>query len=129
MEELSYSACCYIENNDGDYTIKCDMQTEDKDIHSEYQGKNIVEGLNSLLDDLSAKMAAEPEPEPENVTDPEDEVKRLSGVVERLYQEKIQLQNEIIDLKKANQIQNQRQQDADRYEQAINNFLDFLVLK
>ena len=129
MEELSYSASCYIENNDGDYTMKCDMQTEDKDIHSEYQGKNFVEGLNTLLDDLTAKMTAEPEPEPAKVTDPEDEVKHLSGIVERLYQEKIQLQNEIINLKKADQIQNQRQQDADRYEQAINNFLDFLVLK
>ena len=40
----SYSASCYIENNDGEYHIKCDMGTDKGDFHSQYDGKDFVFG-------------------------------------------------------------------------------------
>ena len=55
----SYSASCYIENNDGQYHMECDMQTDDREVYSEYDGDDFIVGLNTLMTDLQKQMLAE----------------------------------------------------------------------
>lgn len=98
----SYSASCYIENNDGQYHMECDMQADDKNVYSEYDGKDFAEGLNTLLDDIWAQMIAEPEPEPKEEPKElslEDQVAYLTDMVNRLRDEKAELVNELNNLK------------------------------
>lgn len=91
----SYSASCYVENNDGQYDIECNMEINDKEVCSEYHGKNFMDGLNFILDDIQAKMV-EPEPEPPSL---EDQIAELTDLVNRLKDDKAKLLNELNALK------------------------------
>ena len=93
----SYSASCYIENNDGQYHMECDMQTNDKDAYAEYDGDDFVTGLNTLMDELTKKMFEEPEQEKEPET-LEEKVIRLEELVDELLQENHELNETINNL-------------------------------
>ena len=93
----SYSASCYIENNDGQYHMECDMQTDDREVYSEYDGDDFIVGLNTLMTDLQKQMLAEPEPEPKEMS-LEEQVKYLQGLVDDLQKEKTDLINQVNNL-------------------------------
>ena len=93
----SYSASCYIENNDGQYHMECDMQTDDREVYSEYDGDDFIVGLNTLMTDLQKQMLAESEPEPKEMS-LEEQVKYLQGLVDDLQKEKTDLINQVNNL-------------------------------
>lgn len=93
----SYSASCYVENNNGQYNIECNMEINDKEVCSEYHGESFMDGLNFILDDIQAKMIEpKPEPEPPSL---EDQVAYLTDLVNRLKDDKVKLLNEVNALK------------------------------
>ena len=110
----SYSASCYIENNDGQYHMECDMQTDDREVYSEYDGDDFIVGLNTLMTDLQKQMLTEPEPEPKEMS-LEEQVKYLQGLVDDLQKEKTYLINQVNNLTSYN----------NSYVKKIGNFLKF----
>lgn len=88
----SYSASCYIENDNGQYHMECEMISDDKEIYADYDGDDFVNGLNEMMSSLTEQMFAEPEPksEPETL---EEKVIRLENLVEQLQKENKELRN------------------------------------
>ena len=97
MTTDSYVASCYIENIDGQYHMECDMQTDDREVYSEYDGDDFIVGLNTLMTDLQKQMLAESEPEPKEMS-LEEQVKYLQGLVDDLQKEKTDLINQVNNL-------------------------------
>jgi hypothetical protein len=81
----SYSACCYIENNGGQYHMECEMTYDDKEAYADYDGESFVDGLNEIMDDITAQMSEEPEPEPEETS--EEKIARLEKIIAELKAE------------------------------------------
>ncbi len=92
MVKDSYSTYCYIENKDGQYHIECDMNYGDKKIYSDYNGDNFIDGLNSIIDDITAQVS-----EPEE--SPEDKIARLENSIAKLQAENNYLNEYIKNLK------------------------------
>ena len=94
----SYNASCYIDNEDGQYHIECEVNSNGKNIYSYYDGSSFVDGLNQIMNDVSTQMLKEPdtEPEPETL---EEKVVRLEELVKQLQNEKVELNNTINNLK------------------------------
>lgn len=88
----SYSASCYIENDNGQYHMECEMISDDKEIYADYDGDDFVNGLNEMMSSLTEQMFTEPEPksEPETL---EEKVTRLENLVEQLQKENKELRN------------------------------------
>lgn len=82
----SYSASCYIESKDGKYHMECEMNYGDKEIYSDYDGNSFIDGLNTIMDDMTIQMF-EPEPEPQPEESLEDKVARLEDLVVQLQAE------------------------------------------
>ena len=89
----SYSASCYVKNENGKYQMACDMTSNNKQFSSSYDGEDFIDGLNKIMEDLNEQMLAEStksdqEPEQETL---EDKVARLEGLVEQLQKENARL--------------------------------------
>ena len=80
----SYVASCYIENIDGQYHMECEMATGDKKIYVDYDGKSFVDGLNKMMNDLTAKIIEKPQPKPQT---PEEKIDSLEKLVKQLQDE------------------------------------------
>lgn len=91
----SYSASCYIENNDGTYHMECDMSVGEKNFYSKYEGENFVDGINIMMDSLTKQLYEKPEPELMSL---EDRVKYLEELVTTLKDEKADLINKVNEL-------------------------------
>lgn len=108
----SYGVSCYIEHDDnGQYHMECDMQTNDREVYSEYNGNDFVSGLNSIMDDIQAQMLAKPEPELKEKS-LEEQVEYLEKLVNDLRDEKAELTNKINQLTINNQ-KNKKKADED----------------
>lgn len=92
----SYNASCYIDNEDGQYHIECEVNSNGKNICSCYDGNSFVDGLNQIMNDVSVQMLKEPDPKPETL---EEKVARLEELVKQLQNEKAELNNTINFLK------------------------------
>lgn len=124
----SFSASCYVENNEGQYHIECDMQTDDYSAYSEYNGDNFVTGLNNIMDDLQKQIMSKPKPEPKEMT-LEEKVVYLQNLVNSLREDKANLINEINKLnkvpeKKKDTVPNQKVEDVDK---ELSNILNSLI--
>lgn len=80
----SYSASCYVENNNGQYHMECDMISGDKEVYADYDGKSFVDGLNKIMNDLTAKIIEKPQPKPQT---PEEKIDSLEKLVKQLQDE------------------------------------------
>jgi len=113
----SYVASCYIENNDGQYHMDCDMQINDKSVYAEYSGTNFVEGINSLMDDLTKQMSAKSEPQ----MTPEEKIESLQKQIEELNKENGKLKDKINNLSKKSNV---KLNDAVLTSDYLNNLID-----
>lgn len=88
----SYNASCYVESNDGQYHMECEMSYDGKEIYSDYDGNNFIDGLNAIMDDMTAQMFKSEE-------SLEDKVVRLEDLIAKLQAENNYLNEYIKNLK------------------------------
>ena len=120
----SYNAFCYLENDDGEYHIECDMQADDCFAYADYTGDNFVDGINSVMNQLTAQMTAEPELEDEyedeeNELTDEERLSYLEGVIDKLHDQISELRDQNAELKnalntKVEEVNNKKLCDCDK---------------
>lgn len=116
----SYIASCYIENNDGQYHMDCDMQINDKSAYAEYNGTNFVDGINFLMNDLTKQMSTKSKSQ----MTPEEKIEFLQKQVETLNEENKSLKDTINNLsKKSNIKSNNIKPTSDYIDDLINEWL------
>ena len=120
----SYSASCCIENKDGQYCMECKMNYGDKEIYSSYEGKNFLDGVNFIMDDINAQML-KPEPEPQPEESLEDKVVRLENLVSQLQAKNDDLNDYIDTLESiSKKDSNKKQKIDDNIKQFLDEFMD-----
>ena len=117
----SYSVSCFIDNDEGQYHVECEMAYDDKKIHSSYDGDDIVNGLNDIAEDVAAQMFKAEEPKEES---PEEKIIRLENLVAKLQEENNGLNSTIDSLTKKNkECANNLNNAVDYFNNFVNNFM------
>lgn len=122
----SYNASCYVENNDGQYHMECEINYDGKEIYSDYDGNNFVNGLNTIMDDLEAQIALIPEQEEEEEKSLEEQIICLTEKINQLQDEKKSLNEEIKKLKSNQQKQRKEEPIFNSNIFRVDTFNDFI---
>lgn len=120
----SYNASCFVENDGGKYHIECVIASKDKEVCSDYDGDNFIDGINEIIADVTEQFFKEPEQKQEDTGKEElleNKVIQLENLVAKLQAENKKLMDIInsFSIKKAND-----KKEDDKADKAIKNFND-----
>jgi ribosome-associated translation inhibitor RaiA len=115
----SFSASCYVKNDNGKYHVECDMKTNDGDVFSACDGDNFVTCLNTLMDDIQGQLEEKAKPKKMTL---EEQVVYLTNLVNDLKDDKAALVNEINALKANKEEKNENK--SYKIDQAVVNLSD-----
>ena len=80
----SYSANCYIHNDNGKYRMECKMTIGDQNLYANYTGDNFQDGVDGMITSLIEQSLNSQPPVEEKL---EDKVTRLENQILQLQKE------------------------------------------
>ena len=123
----SYNASCFIENDGGKYHIECAITSKDKEVYSDYDGDNFIDGVNEIIADLTEQFFKEPEPKQEDVSKEElleNKITQLEDLVTKLQAENKKL-TDIVNNFSIKKTDNKKVDKATKdFNNAVNNFIN-----